>query len=189
MPRTLVVALIILFACGKDAAPPKPTVADHVTVLGHHMPPKKSDPVRVEIDRFRVVRADFDPQNIVGGTATVELDLSSLHSGSGERDDDLKSDSYLDVAAFGTITIAIDHVAHATGDSYTADATVNAHGLTQTYPIGFDVVGRTGDAIQIAGKHTFGRLDFAIGGDPAQDPTEQVGTDVTIDFVITVPRT
>jgi polyisoprenoid-binding protein YceI len=189
MLRALFVALVVLSACGKDEARrPAPSIPDHVTVLGHHVPPKPSDPVRIEIDRFHVVRAAFDPQTIVGGTATLELDLSSLHSGSAERDDDLKSSSFLDVASFGTITIAIDHVAHAQGTSYTADATVNAHGLTKTYPITFDVIAGTSSSIQIAGKHSFGRLDFAIGADPAQDPTDQVGTDVTIDFVITVPR-
>ncbi len=164
------------------------TDADHIVVLAHHDHPKPSDPVRLQFDRFRVVKAAFDPQTIEGGTATIEIDLSSLHSGSDERDDDLKSPSYLDVGKFATATVVIDHVNKKAGATYRADATVTAHGVTKTYPVSFDLLDRSANSIRIKGEHTFTRLDFGIGDDPTQDPDEQVGTDVTIEMLLTIAK-
>jgi polyisoprenoid-binding protein YceI len=163
--------------------------ADHITVLAHHKKPKPSDPVRINFETFKVVKADFDPQKIEGGTATIELDLSSFHTDSDERDEHLKSPAYLDVGKLATATIAIDNVKQKAGDTYTADATVTAHGMTKTYPVTFDVLERAADHIKIKGTHAFTRLDFGIGTDPAQNAEEQVGTDVTIEVVLTLAKT
>ncbi|HEX5062445.1 MAG TPA: YceI family protein [Kofleriaceae bacterium] len=162
--------------------------ADHITVLAHHKNPKPSDPVRINFEKFRVVKADFDPQKIEGGTATIEIALSSFRTDSDERDEHLKSPAYLDVAKLATATITIANVKQKAGATYAADATVVAHGITKTYPITFDVLDRKADRITIKGTHTFGRLDFGIGSDPAQNPEEQVGTDVTIEMVLTITK-
>lgn len=177
-------------AAGSAGVRTEPDVrADHITVLAHHKNPKPSDPVRINFETFKVVKADFDPQHIEGGTATIELDLSSFHTDSDERDEHLKSPAYLDIASLATATIAIDHVKQKAGDTYTADATVTAHGSTKTYPVTFEVLDRKPDRVTIKGAHTFTRLDFGIGADPAQDPEEQVGTDVTIEMVLTLAKT
>src|SRR4051812_27373077 len=63
---------------------------DRITVLGHHKKPKPTDPVRINFEKFKVVKADFDPKKIEGGKAVIEIDLSSFHTDSGERDDHLK---------------------------------------------------------------------------------------------------
>jgi polyisoprenoid-binding protein YceI len=163
--------------------------ADRITVLAHHQKPKPTDPVRVNFQKFKVVKADFDPKKIEGGKATIELDLSSLQTDSGKRDDHLKSADYLDVAKLATATIAIDNVKQKSGATYTADATVAAHGMTKTYPVTFDVIDTKDDRIRIKGEHAFKRLDFGIGSDPAQNPDESVGTDVTIEMVLTLAKT
>ncbi|HSN30417.1 MAG TPA: YceI family protein [Kofleriaceae bacterium] len=171
------------------SAAPVADTADHVVVLGRHQKPKPTDPVRITFDKFRVVKADFDPAHIEGGKATIELDLASLHTDSAKRDDHLKSPSYMDVAQFATITIDIDHVKQQSGSTYTADATVAAHGVTRTYPVTFDVVSTTPDSIRIKGQHTFPRLDFGIGTDPAQNPDESVAPDLTIEMLLTLKKT
>lgn len=177
-------------ATGSAGSGTEPDVrTDHITVLAHHKKPKPSDPVRINFEKFRVVKADFDPQHIEGGTATIEIDLSSFHTDSDERDEHLKSPAYLDIASLATATVAIDHVKQKADNTYTADATVSAHGKTQTYPVTFEVLDRKADSVTIKGAHTFTRLDFGIGADPAQDPEEQVGTDVTIEMVLTLAKT
>jgi len=163
--------------------------ADHITVLAHHKDPKPSDPVRINFEKFRVVKADFDPQKIEGGKATLEIDLSSFHTESDERDNHLKSPAYLNVANLATATITIDNVKQKAGQTYTADATAAAHGMTKTYPVTFEVLERKDDRIRIKGEHTFTRLDFGIGTDPGQNPEEQVGTDVKIDMLLTIVKT
>lgn len=162
---------------------------DHITVLAHHKDPKPTDPVRINFQTFKVVKADFDPQKIEGGTATIEIDLSSFQTDSDERDEHLKSPAYLDVGKLATATIKIDNVKQKAGDTYTADATVTAHRITKKLPVAFDVVERNADTIKIKGTQTFGRLDFGIGSDPASNPEEQVGTDVTIEMSLTIAKT
>jgi polyisoprenoid-binding protein YceI len=163
--------------------------ADRITVLASHNRRKPSDPVRINFEKFKVVQADFDPKQIEGGKATLELDLSSFHTDSDERDGHLKSPAYLDVGKLATATITIDNVKAKAGATYTANATVAAHGMTKTYPVTFDVIDTKDDRIRIKGEHTFPRLDFGIGTDPAQNPDEAVGKDVTIEVVLTLAKT
>jgi len=174
-------------ATGSAAAPDEN--ADHVTVLAHHKNPKPTDPVRINFEKFKVVKASFDPKKIEGGTATIELDLASFHTASDERDNHLKSESYLDVGKFATATIDIANVKHKAGATYTADAKVTAHGTTKTYPVTFDVIDTKDDSIRIKGQHAFTRLDCGVGTDPAKNPEEQVGTDLTIEMVLTLKKT
>jgi polyisoprenoid-binding protein YceI len=162
--------------------------ADHVNVLAHHKNPKPTDPVRINFEKFKVVKAHFDPKKIEGGTATIDLDLSSFHTPSDERDNHLKSEAYLDVSKFATATIDIANVKHKAGATYTGDAKVTAHGVTKTYPVTFDVIDTKDDSIRIKGQHTFTRLDFGVGTDPAKNGDEQVGTDLTIEMVLTLKR-
>jgi polyisoprenoid-binding protein YceI len=164
------------------------TSADHITVLAHHQKPKPTDPVRLEFQKFRVVKVDFDPKKIEGGTATIEIDLASFDTHSGQRDAHLKSESYLDVGKFATATIDVANVKQKAGSTYIADATVTVHGQTKTYPVTFDVIATTDDSIRIKGEHTFQRLDFGVGTDPAQNPDESVAPDVTIEMVLTLKK-
>jgi polyisoprenoid-binding protein YceI len=163
--------------------------ADRITVLARHHKPKPSDPVRIDFEKFRVVKADFDPKKIEGGKAVIELDLASFHTNSEERDEHLKSPAYLDVGKLATATITIDNVKQKAGSTYTADATVAAHGMTKKYPVAFDVLEAKDDRIRIKGEHAFSRLDFGVGTDPAQNAEESVGTDLTIQMVLTLAKT
>jgi polyisoprenoid-binding protein YceI len=189
-----VIAFVALPACKKptDQAPAtagsakQAAAADHITVLAHHNNRKPTDPVRINFEKFRVVKASFDPKKIEGGTATIEIDVSSFHTDSAERDDDLRSPAFLDVGKFATLTIDIDNVKQQAGSTYTADANVTAHGVTKKYPVTFDVLEATGDSIRIKGEHTFTRLDFGVGTDPAQDARQQVATDLTIQMELTL---
>ena len=198
---------LTLAACKKTAdravpgaAPPsserKPTPAadaDRVEVLARHLPAAgkedlESDPVVVHFDKLAVTRASFNPANLEGGTATIELDPTSIKTGSDERDSDLKSPEFLDVATFATITIDVANVKKQAETTYTADATVACHGVTKTYPITFEVLATTADTVRIKGEHEFSRLDFAIGVDPAKDPTERIDTRLIIQWTLTLRR-
>jgi polyisoprenoid-binding protein YceI len=172
-----------------SAAPAIDENADHITVLAHHKNPKPTDPVRINFESFKVVKASFDPKKIEGGSATIEIDLASFHTPSDERDNHLKSPAYLDVGKFATATIEIGNVKQKAGTTYTADAKVTAHGQSKTYPVTFDVIDTKADSIRIKGQQPFSRLDFGIGTDPAQNPDEQVATDMTIEIVLTLKKT
>lgn len=175
--------------------PPVPTPdADHIEVLARHRPiagkeDLDSDPVIVHFNKFAVTKASLDPKHLEGGTATIELDLTSIKSGSEERDGDLKAPEFLDTASFATATVDVANVKKQTDSTYTADATVACRGITKTYPLTFEVLATTADSVRIKGELAFSRLDFAIGVDPAKDPTERVDTPLTIRWLLTIKKT
>ncbi len=176
-----------------DQRPPDST-PDRIEVLARHRPiagkaDLDADPVVVHFDKFAVTKARFDPKNLEGGTASIELDVASIKTGNDERDGDLKSPEFFDVARFATVTIDVANVKKQADTKYTADATVACHGVTKTYSVAFDVLGTTADTVRIKGEHAFSRLDFAIGVDPAKDPTERVDTALTIQWTLTLKKT
>jgi polyisoprenoid-binding protein YceI len=186
------IALLVVPACktvdsdNPAHATPASADDDHIVVLAKHTPSKSTDPVVVRFDKFKVVSASFDPKTIEGGRATIELDLASLRSGSSERDDDLKSPAFIDVGTFATATIEIANVKTKAANTFTADATVKLRGTTKSYPVTFDVIQQTDDSIRIKGEHTFSRLDFSVGTDPAKDSRQQIDTALTIQMVLTL---
>ena len=178
------------------AAPPTTTRppaanADRVEVLARHNKRASSedldtDPVVVHFDKFAVAKAHFDPTNLEGGTATIELDLASIKTGSIERDEDLKSPEYFDLARFATATIEVANVKKQADTKYTAAATVAFHGVTKTYQVTFEVLATTADTVRIKGEHAFSRLDFSLSSDPDKDPEQRIDAMLTIQLVITL---
>jgi len=193
---------LALVGCNNNADRPTPSSVaappaaqpNRVEVLARHRAVAgkadlDADPVIVHFDKLAITKASFDPKNLEGGTATIELDPTSIKTGNEERDTDLKSPEFFDVAKFATVTIDVANVKKQADAKYTADATVACHGVTKTYAVTFEVLATTADTVRIKGEHAFSRLDFAIGVDPAKDPTERVDTALTIQWTLTLKKT
>ena len=158
---------------------------DFVRAFGGHYPADAADPVQVAFARFSVSESRFDPQNLEGGTATVEIELASLKTDRDKRDNHLRSDSYFDVSKFPAAVIKIGNVQKAGADVYRAQAEVTCHGITVRWPVAFAVVAQQGTSIRIYARHAFSRLDFGIGGTP-DGQRERVGTGVTLEMLLTL---
>ncbi len=161
--------------------------ADYVRVLAKHAVPKPGDPATINITKFRVVKADFDPATVEGGTAELELDLSSLASDSAKRDKHLRSADYLDVDTFMTATIAVGNVKKTGDKTFSADATVKAHGLEKVLPVTFEVLEATATGIKVHASHTFQRHDFAIGA--AKGEEDSAADEITLELRLTLSKT
>lgn len=169
----------------QEAAATDSAQADYIKVLAKHAPdPKPDDPVEVEIKKFRVVKADFDPDNLEGASAELELDLASLSSGVEKRDGHLKSPDYLDVGKFATARVVVSDVKK-DGDAYEAVARVSAHGVDKEFPVSFEVTDKSEDSIRIEGQHQFQRADFELGKKEG-DSTQQ---DLVIEMALTLEKT
>src|SRR5690349_2822111 len=79
---------------GSGTAPTSDT-ADKLEILADHNDPTKG-PVTVTFTGVKVVKANFDPANLEGGTAELEVDVGSLGTGVAKRDGHLKTPDYLD---------------------------------------------------------------------------------------------
>jgi polyisoprenoid-binding protein YceI len=159
-----------------DPTPTPAAGADYVKVIATHNPPKPEDPVLIEIQKFAVTKASFDPANLEGGTAELELDLSSIKSDNPKRDGHLQSPDYFDTGKFPKAVVKVDNVKKTNDKTYTADATVDAHGVSVKLPVTFEVLETTPDSVKIHSKQTFKRLGFKVG-----KPTEGAEADGTAD--------
>lgn len=167
-------------------ATPDAAAADFISVFAVHAEPKPTDPVEVKFQKFTVTKAAFDPENLEGGTATLEIDLASLDSGSAKRDGHLKTPDYIDIAKFTTATVDIANVKKKDDTHYTADATVKLRGIEKTYPVEFEVLGTTDDSVKVSAAHKFARTDFDIGKD---GPEQSVGAELEIKLRLTLKKT
>lgn len=179
-------------SAGSEAAALAPAPApvgavDHITVLANHEPAKAGDPVKVSFSRFTVTKATFDPTNLEGATATVEIDLASLSSGSEKRDGHLKTASYIDLAKFTTATVDVANVKKQGETGYTADAKVKFRDTEKTYPVTFEVLETTADSVRIKGQQKFPRADFNVGTEPG--PEESVAKELEIQLQLTLKKT
>jgi polyisoprenoid-binding protein YceI len=173
---------------GSGSAAEPDADADYITVLAEHKEKKEGDPVRVSFKKFAVTKANFDPAKIEGGTATIELDGTSIESGAPKRDTHLQSADYLNVPKFAKVTIDISDVKKKADKTYTAKAKIQAVGVTKTYPVTFDVVDAKDDWVKIKGEHKFKRTDFKVGK-AATDKDESVADDLTIQLQLTLKKT
>lgn len=160
--------------------------ADYVSVFATHAKPKPDDPVEVKFTKFTVTKAKFDPKNLEGGTATIEIDLASIATGTAKRDKHLQSPDYLDVAKFTTATVDIADVKKKDDTHYTANAKVKLRDIEKAYPVEFEVVSTTDDSVKIKGSQKFPRLDFKVGSDAADQP---VANDLEIKLQLTLKNT
>lgn len=170
---------------------PKPVAAaagaDFVKVMASHEPATPTDPVTIAIEKFSVKSAEFDPANLEGATAEIELDLASIKSDKDKRDGHLKTADYLDVGKFATATVKVADVKKKADKTYTANADVTAHGVTKKLPVEFTVVDAKDDWVKVNAKHEFNRMDFTIGKEP-DGKDERVGKKMTIEMQLTLKK-
>ena len=175
-------------AADPGAAATDPNAAgDFIAVYAEHAEKKPDDPVEVKFERFKVVKADFDPEKIEGGSATIEVDLASMKSGSDKRDKHLTTADYVDTSKFTTMTIDVGNVKKKDDKTFTADAKVKLRDVEKTYPVTFEVVEKGADFIKVKGEHKFARLDFKVGKEKT-GPDESVAQDLTVKLQLTLKK-
>jgi polyisoprenoid-binding protein YceI len=176
----------------EPAPAPEPTAqapaedkADYVKVFAGHKEPKPTDPVEVGFQKFTVTKSTIkDLANLEGSTAELEIDLTSLKTDAPKRDAHLNSPDYLDTAKNPKATVKIENVKKAGDNKYTADAKVSAHGVEKKFPVAFDVVETTADAVRVKGEQNFTLADFKLG----KEKDEGVAPDLTIKLQLTLKK-
>lgn len=82
----------------------------------------------------------FNEADATKSTVTVTIDTTSVDTGVAQRDNDLKSDHFFDVATYPTATFVSTNVAK-NGDKLTVIGNLTLHGVTK--PVVLDVEGPT----------------------------------------------
>jgi polyisoprenoid-binding protein YceI len=136
--------------------------------------------------RWRITEAVVDEGSPSRSLATVEIDLGSVDTGIEERDRHLRGERFFDVARFPVARATVREPHFEDPDHFTADVTLDLHGVTQTVPMSFRVVDRAGRRIE--GRVTLRRLDFGMGPKLGWWNPMNVKNDVDVRVEVVVPR-
>jgi len=120
--------------------------------------------------RFTRWTADiqFSPDDLARSKIAIDVDLASVSSGDGERDDTLKGDDFFAVAAHPHARFTATRI-RKQGSGYVADGTLALAGVTRPMPVAFKLTIDGGHA-QASGTATVKRLAFGVGKGQWSDP-------------------
>lgn len=130
----------------------------------------------------------WNEADITKSSVNMTIDISSVDTGVGPRDNDLKSANLFDAAQFPTATFTSTSVAKS-DKGLTVNGNLTLHGVTK--PVVLQVEGPTGPAQGMGGKThagfsattTVSRNAFGIG---AKYPTAVIGDDVQLNIELDV---
>jgi polyisoprenoid-binding protein YceI len=141
-----------------------------------------------EFHRWRVRRASIDEEHPERSVVEVEVDLASVDTGIARRDEHLRTADFFDVERFPTALVTLEGFRRGVGqdaDRFTADVTLDLHGVTRRFPMEFAIVDR--DKRRIQGEVTLRRTDFGIGGPVRRWNPVSVRDEVHVRVEATVP--
>lgn len=133
--------------------------------------------------RFARWTADiqFSPDDLAHSKIAVDIDLASVSSGDGERDDTLKGDDFFGVAAHPKAHFTASKI-RKQGAGYVADGTLDLAGASRPVPVSFTLK-IDGNHAQASGTATVKRLSFGVGkGQWSDASTIPDGVAVTFRF-------
>ena len=124
----------------------------------------------------------LNDSDITKSSVTVTIDTTTVDTGMGMRDNDLKSANYFDTAQFPTATFTSTSVSGSAGH-LTVNGNLTLHGITR--PVTLDVEGPAGPVTGMDKKPhngysattTLKRKDFGVG---AKTPDNIVSDEITL---------
>ena len=105
---------------------------------------------------------NFDPADLAGSKATVNVALASAKTGDPTYDKTMPSVDWLDVAKGPTGVFETTAFKAVGGETFEADGTLAIRGVKVPVVLVFDFKA-TGDTAKLTGKTKLKRLDFSIG--------------------------
>lgn len=132
----------------------------------------------------------YDPSDITKSSVEVTIDAASVDTRVDMRDNDLRSDHFLDVGKFPTITFRSSHVEAAGSGKLKIAGDLTVHGVTKN--VALDVEGPSAPMkdpsgithMGAAATTTINRTDFGVNGAPGV-----VGNDITLTLDVEMIKT
>lgn len=138
--------------------------------------------------RFR--RIDVDPEHPERSVVEVEVDVASLDTGIGRRNDHLRSADFFDVARFPTAFVRVsDAVSDGTSADghprYRAKFDVRIRGVEKTLDGHFEVLGTS--PLKVEGELLLDRVEFGVGEPHSRWNPLSVQDEVPVHFSAVIP--
>ena len=138
--------------------------------------------------KFESFDADirFDPSDIANSRFEVKVELGSVDTRDGERDDTLKGPDLFSVKQFPTATYVAERFQHRGGSNFAAQGKLTLRGVTRDVPIEFTFeTNNTGAWLK--GSAKLNRLDFGVGQGEWQD-TESIANEVQVQYALLLTK-
>jgi len=124
----------------------------------------------------------FDPKDLPGSRFDVRIDLASVNTRDGERDDTIKSADLFDVKRWPTGHYVADKFADKGAGKFSATGKLTLRDVTRDVPIDFTFESKDG-SVWLKGSASLKRLDFGVGQGEWKD-TATVANEVKIRFAL-----
>ena len=130
----------------------------------------------------------FDPKDLTGSRFDVTLDMQSVTTQDGERDDIIRGPDIFDVKKWPTAHFVAERFVGKGGDRYAAAGRLTIRDVTHDVPIEFTFTpGVSGAGAWLKGAAHLKRLDFGVGQGEWKD-TQWVADDVRVVFALHLER-
>jgi len=140
--------------------------------------------------RWRFRRIEIDREHPERSVVEVEVDIESLDTGIGRRDDHLRSEDFFDVANFPKAFVRV-YDASADGESdagnprYRAKFAVRIRDVEETLDGHFEVVSMSPPRVE--GEILVNRIEFGVGEPPSRWNPVSVEAEVPVRFSARIP--
>jgi polyisoprenoid-binding protein YceI len=141
---------------------------------------------------FKKFTADikFDPKDLATSRFDVKIDVNSVDTKDGERDDTMKTADLFDVKRYPSSTYVADKFTALSdnkgGNKYRATGKLTIRNITRDVPIEFTFEEKAGSA-WLKGTTKIKRVDFGVGQGEWKD-TSTVANDVKINFALLLKK-
>ena len=131
---------------------------------------------------FKTMHGDisFDPNNLDASKFNVSVDVNSINTGNGMRNNKAKGEKFFDADKYPTITFVSTKMTK-TPAGFETKGTLTMHGVQKEITIPFTFVNNT-----FAGSFSVNRLEYGVGDDKGM--SAHVSTDLHIDVSVPVAK-
>lgn len=128
----------------------------------------------------------FDPQDLASSRFDIKIDMASVNSRDGERDDTVRSADLFDVKRWPTAHYVTGKFTTGAAGKFSATGKLTLRDVTRDVPIQFTFENKDGGA-WLRGTASLKRLDFGVGQGDWKD-TSTVANEVRIRFELKLAK-
>ncbi|HJP64066.1 MAG TPA: YceI family protein [Mucilaginibacter sp.] len=105
----------------------------------------------------------FDPAKLDSSTIKASVDVNTIDTDNGTRNDHLKSESFFDAAKYPTISMKSAAFKHNSGSNYTGTFNLTIKNVTKTIDVPF-TYSETTNTAEFKSNFQIKRSDYGVGG-------------------------
>jgi polyisoprenoid-binding protein YceI len=125
-------------------------------------------------------KLNFDPANLSGASAQIEIDMASVDTGGEEGDTEVKRKAWFNVKEFPAAKFVSTSLRKRGANQFEALGKLTIKGKARDVVLPFTFV-EDGAGATVSGQFTLKRLEFAIGDGAWNDP-ELVADEVVVKY-------